>query len=390
MNDGKSWWSGPVTLAILLVCVTEVTAATGCKWRSQGDGARTQVGPVSGMPERYRPSSSSPRTSPEKMVGPLGQKAGGSGSSPGSGPVAPPANGSAKAGSWSTTGSSSGSSAGKSVFQGVQQGLSAEEYAQNLRAATARYTQGPLAADPRTLPERLLLKTLSHDAAGAAEVAKATEALLEKGALTVTNRKLQGGTTYPHVVEVVHASSGQHVEAVLKSELTVPGRFNEAPAPCLPEVAAYRLARLMGLGHVPPAVAREVQGKRQSVQIMVKEAVSIDDLPHYLEPSVNLKEIMRDQRVFAALLEDHDRNWGNMLVHTAFPSLTWWIDFSDLRPREVPQFRQFAPPTPVFVKALHGLTAQKVQQHLGPVLAPRQIENVARNVGAAQDAFSSP
>jgi len=90
-------------------------------------------------------------------------------------------------------------------------------------------------------------------------------ALLETGEVTLV-RKLASADGY---------SKGQFLATVSDGEYKVTAVYSEQPVrDVLPNVAAYRLDRLLGLQMVPVAVVREVNGKRGSLQFLPNGIVS--------------------------------------------------------------------------------------------------------------------
>lgn len=93
------------------------------------------------------------------------------------------------------------------------------------------------------------------------------------------------------------------------------------------EVAAYELSLLLGLDTVPPAVLWRLGKEEGSLQLFIENA----------EPGYNPRDESRQpadpqrwamerarMRVFDALIENVDRNVGNMLIDAA--GKVWWID----------------------------------------------------------------
>lgn len=92
-------------------------------------------------------------------------------------------------------------------------------------------------------------------------------------------------------------------------------------------VAAYELARIMGITNVPPVVVREVDGRKGSVQLWIENSYdeaqrrkrgAADALP------VLVRRRTADMWVFDNLINNIDRNQGNMLYDSV--GGFWWID----------------------------------------------------------------
>lgn len=94
------------------------------------------------------------------------------------------------------------------------------------------------------------------------------------------------------------------------------------------EIAAYELSELLGIGRVPPAVERTIDGVPGSIQIWM-EGTTPEDLmvkDDRLDPPdttswIRQKSIML---VFDALIANSDRNQGNLLIDKDWN--IWFID----------------------------------------------------------------
>jgi hypothetical protein len=94
------------------------------------------------------------------------------------------------------------------------------------------------------------------------------------------------------------------------------------------EIAAYELSELLGIGRVPPAVERTIDGVPGSIQIWM-EGTTPEDLmvkDDRLDPPdktswMRQKSIML---VFDALIANSDRNQGNLLIDKDWN--IWFID----------------------------------------------------------------
>ena len=83
------------------------------------------------------------------------------------------------------------------------------------------------------------------------------------------------------------------------------------------EIAAYQLAKLLGLDTVPPAVERKVKGKRGSVQLWIENAMTDADRRRQdIEPPdpERFAQQIAVLKVFDNLIANIDRNPGNILV----------------------------------------------------------------------------
>ena len=97
-----------------------------------------------------------------------------------------------------------------------------------------------------------------------------------------------------------------------------------------PNIAAYRLAELVGLGDmIPVTVERKWRGERGSVTWWV--TAQFDDgerrnLGVNPPDATSWNAQMRRLLVFSALIQDSDRNPGNILITEAWK--VWMIDFT--------------------------------------------------------------
>lgn len=96
------------------------------------------------------------------------------------------------------------------------------------------------------------------------------------------------------------------------------------------EIAAYRIDRLVGIGRVPPTVARVHDGKPSSWQLWVEGAENGRKRPEIIE-GIKGKPVptawAHDVWLLDALVFNADRNPGNLIVETA-SGRVWAIDHS--------------------------------------------------------------
>ncbi|HUP47056.1 MAG TPA: hypothetical protein VM779_16235 [Thermoanaerobaculia bacterium] len=92
------------------------------------------------------------------------------------------------------------------------------------------------------------------------------------------------------------------------------------------ELAAHELSRLLGFDHVPPTIPWKLGRTKGALQLWIEKAepgYREDEQRRPADPEAFLKE--RDtMRVFDALIENIDRNAGNMLIDSN--GRVWWID----------------------------------------------------------------
>ncbi len=96
------------------------------------------------------------------------------------------------------------------------------------------------------------------------------------------------------------------------------------------EVAAYRIARLLGIDAVPPTVIRKVRGRPGSLQLWV-EGVTTRTAWFAARPDTArhaaLDAAEETLRVFDALIYNPDRNAENLLLDEAGEKV-WFVDHS--------------------------------------------------------------
>jgi hypothetical protein len=145
------------------------------------------------------------------------------------------------------------------------------------------------------------------------------------------------------------------------------------------EVAAYRLARLLGLDAVPPTVARRIDRQEGSLQLWIEGA---EPEKSYLERDLGRLEWLKhrmqvDQmNVFDALIRNVDRNLGNYL--TVPSGAVWWVDhtrtFSSIP--EIPEMCRVERVDKDFWLRLTSLPDETIVEALSPILDEPEIEGV--------------
>jgi hypothetical protein len=145
------------------------------------------------------------------------------------------------------------------------------------------------------------------------------------------------------------------------------------------EVAAYRLARLLGLRLVPPAVLRRIDGEEGSLQLWVEGALSeegrrSEDL-RPPDPGAYRRQRARMQ-VFDVLIHNHERGPDNVLVTPD----DWRLHLIDHARAFGPRCTR--PPSledvpvaadPVLTERLRALDRDILQRELGELLADEEI-----------------
>jgi hypothetical protein len=148
------------------------------------------------------------------------------------------------------------------------------------------------------------------------------------------------------------------------------------------ESAAYELSELLGLGRVPPAVERHIDGRAGTVQIWMegtRPEVELLEQGALTPPDESSwrrqKQVMR---VFDSLIANNDRNQGNLLIDAGWN--IWLIDHT----------RAFKQSSELFERdkltscerglwsALQGLDETVVRTRLEPYLESREIASLLR------------
>jgi hypothetical protein len=148
------------------------------------------------------------------------------------------------------------------------------------------------------------------------------EAFLESAAI-VWKEKMSSGTN-KHKRKVMLQADGQSARAILRTSYEIKdtpgGGFVDS---YMSELAAYRLALLLGLDNVPPVVRR----KRGSLQIWIENATTdaarrkAGEEPR--DPEGFAQQLM-DMVVFDNLIANTDRNPGNIIIDAH--GKVWFID----------------------------------------------------------------
>jgi len=142
------------------------------------------------------------------------------------------------------------------------------------------------------------------------------------------------------------------------------------------EVAAYELTRLMGLETIPPTVEREIKGEGGSVQMWLEGAMmETDRREQKIEPPDRLRFTRQfyDMRVFDNLINNTDRNSGNILLDRDWRM--WWIDHtrSFARSKDIPAPNDIIGCSRMLFEAIKGLDDEEVTQTLRPYLPMPEI-----------------
>jgi hypothetical protein len=145
------------------------------------------------------------------------------------------------------------------------------------------------------------------------------------------------------------------------------------------EVAAFELSRLLGLDFVPPAVLRNYNGQKGSVQVWIENAINEGDRVHKKINPPDLdrwKRGLRQMHVWDALIYNIDRNEGNILYG---PDWKFWsIDHT----RTFRRYNELKDPKLVtgcdrtFWEKLHSVNDETIRTHLKPYLQKYEIDGL--------------
>jgi hypothetical protein len=151
-------------------------------------------------------------------------------------------------------------------------------------------------------------------------------------------------------------------------------------------VAAYRVARLLGMSNVPMSVERRIRGQRASVtwwidDVMMDERTRVKRNDSGPDPT-RLATQVHVQRVFDELIQNRDRNLGN-LVWTSDWTM-WLIDHTRAfrlgEGLQKPELLQRCERS--LCAALKGLTVDSVRIAVGRSLMSNEIEALVNRAGA--------
>lgn len=142
------------------------------------------------------------------------------------------------------------------------------------------------------------------------------------------------------------------------------------------QLAAYELSRLLGLDNVPPTVPRRSKGLRGSAQLWIENAMTeTGRRERGLDPPdfTIWNQRYADMSVFDNLINNIDRNQGNMLVDPQWH--LWLIDHTRTfgRDKGLPQPEAVTRCSRALWSALRNLNPVKVEAQLGDYLTPSEI-----------------
>jgi hypothetical protein len=146
----------------------------------------------------------------------------------------------------------------------------------------------------------------------------------------------------------------------------------------LSQAAAYEMSRMLGMKNVPPTVLRDSAGDRGSAQLWIENAMTEQmrveqDLD---PPDHNLwNQYYADMHVFDNLINNIDRNQGNMLVDSSWN--LWLIDHTRSfgRDKALPYPETVARCSRDLWKGIgSGWDDAEVEKRMAPYMKPKEIE----------------
>lgn len=147
------------------------------------------------------------------------------------------------------------------------------------------------------------------------------------------------------------------------------------------DIAAYALARVIGLDHVPPVTLRRIGGKEVSLQawleggLMESDRIADDITPPSL---ARFRQQTQDMRVFDSLIGNVDRNTGNILMDGDWNF--WLIDHSRafMRNDDTYYLERVTACSRWLYERLKTLTADELMPVMSPPLTASEVNWVLR------------
>lgn len=224
-----------------------------------------------------------------------------------------------------------------------------------------------------------------HDAAGNPLPFQDVDSILDflTTADIIESKRIRQGINQPWKLTLER--NGVRTHAVFREVNVKKERYRESNGLFYPvfrdsyihEVAAFELARMLGVEGIPPVVLRPFRGNHGSVQLWIENV--IDDKTR-IERGIDppgvwwvQQRIVRD--VFDALIANTDRNSGNILIETDTWTL-WLIDHtrSFFEQTDLMHLDDLAQCERGLYEKLKGLDRQQVAKRLEPYLHSSQID----------------
>jgi hypothetical protein len=148
------------------------------------------------------------------------------------------------------------------------------------------------------------------------------------------------------------------------------------------EAAAYELSELLGLGRVPPAVPRSIDGRAGTVQVWLEATRPEVELLEQGALSPPDESAWRRQkqvmRVFDSLIANNDRNQGNLLIDADWT--IWLIDHTRAFKQSSELFERdkLTSCERTLWESLRSLDDETIRLRLEPYLEGREIASLLR------------
>lgn len=149
-------------------------------------------------------------------------------------------------------------------------------------------------------------------------------------ARVIAKRELSTGTNRPWKMKLekdgVVANAIFRTVDVQRDRVKIEGKTYRAfRDSALFECAAYELSRLLKIENVPPCVRRKFEGEDGTLQLWIEEAMTELDRRGIQKPSsIHLARDRQTMRLFDVLIQNIDRNQGNLLIDSK--DRIWFID----------------------------------------------------------------
>ena len=145
------------------------------------------------------------------------------------------------------------------------------------------------------------------------------------------------------------------------------------------EAAAYELGRHLGIDWIPPTIIRRIGGREGSLQLWIENAIMEMDrrdrgLAH---PDPELwRRKLSDMRVFDNLINNIDRNLGDMLITPEWH--LWLVDHSRAfgRERHLPTPQAISRCSVQLYEAIQALDQETAREILSPYMGRFEIRSL--------------
>jgi hypothetical protein len=156
---------------------------------------------------------------------------------------------------------------------------------------------------------------------------KSLEKYLKEASIVDINDHIAIGRTAPWIITL---DDGKAKRRAIFKYVDSP-RPSVVPSSYKYEIAAYELAKLLGIEIVPPVIAREIKGRKGSLQIFLENCISLKDKERKKlappDPQA-LANAVEEVKVFENLTYDECLNKSDIKIHQE----TWKVcrvDFGD-------------------------------------------------------------